>query len=317
MIVFFCVIIIVINLKKNGNRFLVGSFTIGAVIVLLGFTVFTGGFSSFRNQNERFVLVFHENMYGLYEGGKVTLNGVRIGRVERFFLGDALEDAPVPVLVEINKKLVYRHMVETGNEIFDKEGNFKKEIIPTLVGQLIQESFVTGILYINLTTDYGMDGEMPPEIRQLYGYPELRTTDSIFAELSEKINFEKLSTQVSKLLEVATARLEEIDFNLLQSDFSKSNVALREFLDVFSDKYSSLGPRLSDASIQAKSTMADISKLSKSLNLILQPESDLRFQFSDTLRDVSLMSKSLKRLADLLERNPQAFLIGKPPSSED
>ena len=37
-------------------------------------------------------------MYGLYEGGKVTLNGVRIGRVERFFLGDAIENAPVPVL---------------------------------------------------------------------------------------------------------------------------------------------------------------------------------------------------------------------------
>ena len=72
----------------------------GAIVVLIGFAVFTGGFSSLRNQNERFVLVFHENMYGLYEGGKVTLNGVRIGRVERFFLGDAIEDAPVPVLVE-------------------------------------------------------------------------------------------------------------------------------------------------------------------------------------------------------------------------
>ena len=159
--------------------------------MLLGFTVFTGGFSSFRNQNERFVLVFHENMYGLYEGGKVTLNGVRIGRVERFFLGDAIEDAPVPVLVEINKKLVSRHMVDDGNEIFDQQGNFKKEIVPTLVGQLIQESFVTGILYINLTTDNGQNGELPMEVNDLHGYPELRTQDSIFAELSEKINFEK------------------------------------------------------------------------------------------------------------------------------
>ena len=49
---------------------------------------------------------------------------------------------------------------------------------------------------------------------------------------------------------------------------------------------------------------------------MVHPESDLRFQFSDTLRDVSLMSKSLKRLADLLERNPQAFLIGKPSNTE-
>ena len=283
----------------------------------MGFTVFTGGFSSFRNQNERFVLVFHENMYGLYEGGKVTLNGVRIGRVERFFLGDAIEDAPVPVLVEINKKLVSRHMVDDGNEIFDQQGNFKKEIVPTLVGQLIQESFVTGILYINLTTDNGQNGELPMEVNDLHGYPELRTQDSIFAELSEKINFEKMSTQVSRLLDIATTRLEEIDLPALQSDFSKSNSALRLFLQTFSENYSSLGPELTSASQQAKSTLLDVSRLSKSLNLIMQPESDLRFEFSDTLRDVSLMAKSLKRLADLLERNPQAFLIGKPSSSEE
>jgi len=295
----------------------VGSFTVGAIVVLIGFAVFTGGFSSFRNQNERFVLVFHENMYGLYEGGKVTLNGVRIGRVERFFLGDAIEDAPVPVLVEINRKLVHRHMVDTGNEIFDSEGKFKKDIVKTLVGQLIQESFVTGILYINLTTDNGQSGEIQSEINELYGYPELKTKDSIFAELSEKINFEKMSTQVSKLLEVATIRLDELDFGTLQSDFAKSNQTLRKFLDTFSENYSSLGPNLSEASTQAAQTMKDISSLSKTLNLMVQPDSELRFQFSDTLRDVSLTSKSLKRLAELLERNPQAFLIGKPSNSKE
>jgi len=295
----------------------VGSFTVGAIVVLIGFAVFTGGFSSFRNQNERFVLVFHENMYGLYEGGKVTLNGVRIGRVERFFLGDAIEDAPVPVLVEINRKLVHRHMVDTGNEIFDSEGKFKKDIVKTLVGQLIQESFVTGILYINLTTDNGQSGEIQSEINELYGFPELKTKDSIFAELSEKINFEKMSTQVSKLLEVATIRLDELDFGTLQSDFAKSNQTLRKFLDTFSENYSSLGPNLSEASTQAAQTMKDISSLSKTLNLMVRPDSELRFQFSDTLRDVSLTSKSLKRLAELLERNPQAFLIGKPSNSKE
>ena len=46
----------------------------------------------------------------------------------RDFLGDAIEDVPVPVLVEINKKLVSRHMVEAGNEIFDEQGNFKKKL---------------------------------------------------------------------------------------------------------------------------------------------------------------------------------------------
>ena len=72
-------------MKTKRNNVLVGVFCFGAVVLIIGFIVFTGGFSSFRGANERFVMVFHENVYGLHEGGKVTLNGVRIGRVERFF----------------------------------------------------------------------------------------------------------------------------------------------------------------------------------------------------------------------------------------
>jgi hypothetical protein len=34
------------------------------------------------------------------------------------------------------------------------------------------------------------------------------------------------------------------------------------------------------------------------------------------MRDISAMSKSLKSLADLLERNPQAFLRGKGEITE-
>ena len=300
-----------------GNRLLVGSFTVGAIIILIGFTIFTGGFSSFRNQNERFVLVFHENMYGLYEGGKVTLNGVRIGRVERFFLGDALEDAPVPVLVEINRKLVQRHMLNTGNKIFDDEGKFKEDIIPTLVGQLIQESFVTGILYINLTTETSITNEFSETNGTLYGYKALRTKGSIFAELSEKINFDKLSKQVSKVLDVSIERLDEIDFMKLQSEWSQTNDAIRLFLDETLENYSDLGPELTTASKEATTTLKEISQLSRSLNSLVRSDSDFTFQFSNTMRDVSLMSKSLKRLADLLERNPQAFLIGKPNSSRE
>jgi hypothetical protein len=300
-----------------GNRLLVGSFTVGAIIILIGFTIFTGGFSSFRNQNERFVLVFHENMYGLYEGGKVTLNGVRIGRVERFFLGDALEDAPVPVLVEINRKLVQRHMLNTGNKIFDDEGKFKKDIIPTLVGQLIQESFVTGILYINLTTETAVTNEFSETNDTLYGHKALRTKGSIFAELSEKINFDKLSKQVSKVLDVSIERLDEIDFLKLQSEWRQTNDAIRLFLDETLENYSDLGPELTTASKEATTTLKEISQLSRSLNSLVRSDSDFTFQFSNTMRDVSLMSKSLKRLADLLERNPQAFLIGKPNSSRE
>ena len=302
-------------MKNKSNHALVGIFSLGALVLLLGFTVFTGGFSSLRDENERFVMVFHENVYGLHEGGKVTLNGVRIGRVERFFIGDALEKGPVPVQVEINRKLVLRHMVEQKNEIFDADGKFKKEIVPRLMGQLIQESFVTGILYVNLTT-VDEPGDDPENLNLLHGLREIRTKDSIFAELSESINLEKLSKQISKLMETATDKLEELDVETLGSDFSATNNELQAFLKDFSKAYVPLGPSLTETSKEAKDALVKVAALSDRMKEMLDPASDFRFGFSDTLREIAAMAKSLKSLADLLERNPQAFLRGKPNSQE-
>ena len=42
-------------MKNKSNHALVGIFSLGALVLLLGFTVFTGGFSSLRDENERFV----------------------------------------------------------------------------------------------------------------------------------------------------------------------------------------------------------------------------------------------------------------------
>jgi len=298
-------------LKTKGNNILVGIFCFGAIVLIIGFIVFTGGFSSFRGANERFVMVFHENVYGLHEGGKVTLNGVRIGRVERFFLGDATEDGPVPVLVEINRKLVRRHMVEGENELFDDDGFFKPEVLSRLQAKLIQESFVTGILYINLT-----NGTTDNKKKELYGYQEIPTNVSIFAELSESINLEQLSKQISDLMVTATQKLNDVDLNKLSLDFSDTNNEVQTFLKQIAGAYVPIGPKLSDSVDDGKIAIGKITQLTESLSSILDPSSELRFGFTSTMRDISAMSKSLKSLADLLERNPQAFLRGKGETSE-
>ena len=298
-------------MKTKRNNALVGIFCFGAVVIIIGFIVFTGGFSSFRGANERFVMVFHENVYGLHEGGKVTLNGVRIGRVERFFLGDATQDGPVPVLVEINRKLVHRHMVNAENQLFDADGFLKSEVVARLQAKLIQESFVTGILYINLNTGIKIN-----EKNQLYGYREIPTTASIFAELSESINLDKLSKQVSELMVTTTSKLNDLDLAKLSDGFSNTNNEIQIFLKQISGSYSPLGPKLSNTSDAVVLAIGKVNSFADNLNEMLDPTSDFRFSFSNTLREVSAMSKSLKSLADLLERNPQAFIRGKGESSE-
>ena len=60
--------------------------------------------------------------------------------------------------------------------------------------------------------------------------------------------------------------------------------------------YAELGPELTGTSRQVNETMKTVSDLARSLNLVVQPDSDFTFQISDTMREVSLMSKSLSVL---------------------
>ena len=150
----------------------------------------------------------------------------------------------------------------------------------------------------------------------LYGFVEIRTKDSVFAELSESINLEKLSKQMSQLMETATEKLGGLDVVTMGSDFSETNAEIQNFLKEFSKAYAPLGPSLTETSVEAKSAFAEIADVSARLNKMLDPSSDFRFGFSDTLREIAAMAKSLKRLADLLERNPQAFIRGKPKPQE-
>jgi paraquat-inducible protein B len=297
-------------MKIAANSTLVGAFTLGALMIFAGFLFFTGGLSSWRGENERFVVVFNENVFGLNEGGKVTFNGVKIGRVERFFIGDALKDGPVPVMIEINRKLVDRHRVSVGNEVFNEDGSFKTDILPQLVGQLVQESFVTGILYINLTTDL-QNADTNGSLSTLYGHPLIRSKGSIFAELSESINLEKLSKQVSEFLEAGTAQLQNLKAAELRASFLSLVENSNLFLNNFSKNVLPLGKNFGDTSEQVRESFKKLDIVNQRIQEVMAPDSDLRFGAVNALHDLSEMSKSLKSLADLLERNPQALIRGK------
>ena len=297
-------------MKIAANSTLVGAFTLGALMIFAGFLFFTGGLSSWRGDNERFVVVFNENVFGLNEGGKVTFNGVKIGRVERFFIGDALKDGPVPVMIEINRKLVDRHRVSVGNEVFNEDGSFKNDILPQLVGQLVQESFVTGILYINLTTDLQYV-DTNGSLSTLYGHPLIRSKGSIFAELSESINLEKLSKQVSEFLEAGTAQLQNLKAEELRTSFLSLVENSNLFLNNFSKNVLPHAKNFGDTSEQVRESFKKLDIVNQRIQEVMAPDSDLRFGAVNALHDLSEMSKSLKSLADLLERNPQALIRGK------
>jgi paraquat-inducible protein B len=58
-------------------------------------------------------------------------------------------------------------------------------------------------------------------------------------------------------------------------------------------------------------TMQDARQTLDKANQMLAEDSPLQSRVGDTLREVSLAARSVRHLADLLERQPEALLMGK------
>ena len=102
----------------------------------------------------------------------------------------------------------------------------------------------------------------------------------------------------------------------VSSEFTTTSESFRSVLLALKESYVPLGESLTGTSEQTQKTLLNLNKLAADLELLFKPGSEFRFELDDTLRDVSGMAKSLKNLADLIERSPQAFIIGKPTAEE-
>jgi len=150
----------------------------------------------------------------------------------------------------------------------------------------------------------------------LYGHRVIKTKDSIFAELSETINVQKLSNQLSDFIEVSTKQMNGLKMQELSDNYILLAKDLDHLVNTIAQNYSGLGPSLLAATVEAKNAFRKIALLNDRVEEVMSPDSDLRFSAVSAMRELTTMSKSIQQLADMLERNPQALLIGKPTEAK-
>lgn len=142
-------------MKKKRTIFLVGFFSLAAVLLLVGILYFLGSTSLF-SKGDRYILYFNESVNGLNIGSPVKLRGVPVGSVSQILI-DTRQDPSshlIPVIVEI---LPARLRGVDGNMLNLSDPKvMENQIGHGLRGKLQQLSFITGQIYIEL--DYA-----PPE----------------------------------------------------------------------------------------------------------------------------------------------------------
>lgn len=321
---------------------LIGAFVVGAVLLLVIGVVAFGSGQLFR-KTQQFVLYFDGSVNGLHIGAPVKFKGVEIGSVKdiKLEMGLGNQVHKIPVIIEIDLKKVIRRGV-TREKAMDPN-TIREFVTQGLRGQLQTESLVTGVLYVALD----WFPETPLNFVQPAGdhfqYEEIPTVPSELEQAHEAlvrvvkkiddIDFKRLidslaktSDGVGQLVSVNSPALKSILQSMDQampqlrgaiSDFRKlTTTADHNIENVSGDLHQTLTAAQS-AIDQIAATMKEAQTTIVSVRATVDPNSPTIYELTKSLREVSGAASSLRLLADSLDHNPQAVVLGKPETREE
>lgn len=319
--------------SKRANPALVGLFVLGALaLALAGLAVFGSG-KLFR-RTERFVAVFSGSVNGLGVGAPVKFRGVQLGSVSQILLslpGMTLPDLRIPVFMEIDQTTAER----LGAMINPADPSTLASLIEQgLRAQLQLESIVTGVLYVEL--DLFPNTEATFYLPKNSGYLEIPTQPTLLQEASQTaadlvaklrdVDFEGVVTSIRDAARGVSELTSSPELRQALTATRETMVSARSTLSTANETLVELKPRLVPFVGRVDGGVAQLQKTLDRLNQTLgvfettlsgfntltDPRAPLIYQATSTLGELSEAARSVRHLADFLDRNPNAILLGRP-----
>jgi paraquat-inducible protein B len=319
------------------GAFVIGAFVLGT-IALLAF-----GGVSFFSKPERFVVFFDETIHGLDLGSPVKLRGVRLGRVVELNVRYEAEKnrSVVGVVCELNRNMI---VDSTGAKIdISDRDELQKLIDRGLRAQLGVIGLATGLLYVELDFLDPKEHPAPPVAFQsrYVVVPYIPSAISEFqGNLTEilndvkKVDFAGLSVDVKGLISDTRRQLNGVDLKGTVAQWQKTgaqiealasspeikgtlenlNHAITDLRTVLAKLDAQVGPagtELTATLAQAKTALASFNSAADAAHRFIAAQSGLGDNAAQTLDQLRGAAEAVQRLADFIERNPQALLTGK------
>ena len=314
---------------KKANPAIVGAFVLGAIALVVLAVIMLGAGRLFQKRYE-YVLFFQGNVNGLRVGAAVKFKGVEVGSVTRILLNIKGQPQPlesgirIPVIIELPE----RRLLGEGATDVDDPNVMTRLIDSGLRGQLSMESFVTGVLYVDLDFHPGTPVKLvlPPRVNT--PYQEIPTVPTpleqaqsaatmLIAQL-EEVDFQKLSETIrqtllsisqlvtSPQLKAAVDNLDRTEESLAQAAVGIRQTALKldKQIDPLTTSLRASSQAADVALTQARTTLASVQDS-------FGEDSPLVYQTGKTMEDLDDAARSAKQLADYLLRNPSAPVRGR------
>ena len=268
------------------------------------------------------ILSFEGSVRGLQEGAPVEFRGIKIGRVKQIRLKfDSQNNSfKIPVLVEIEPG---RFISEDQTEIAAPFETFNTLIAKGLRAKLQTGSLLTGQLFV------GLDMYPGTPIRRVFTespFPELPTIPADLEQMTasvkeilvkmEKLDMEKIGSELVRTLEGASRLINNRDLAQTMSELKGSMTLLKQILTKLDQRVEPIAINLENALGAGHEALKNAQTTLGLMDQVLDANSPLQYKFIELTSDLSEMARSIRVLVDMLERNPNALIFGKPAPGE-
>lgn len=321
------------------GAFVIGAFALGVVALL------TFGGINFFDKPQRFMVYFDESISGLDAGAPVKLRGVRVGRVVALNIryDETKNQSVVAVVCEFNRDVV----TDNRGAVIDVAERAELQMLVDrgLRAQLGIQGLATGLLFVQL--DFFDPREYPaPEAPKDSRYSVVPSAPSITSEIQasvsdilaslKNVDFAELSRGLNGLIADARRQLDGLDLKRALDQWTRtgaqiealvSNPEISRTLENVSAAVAELRGTLAKIDQQVeptavglRDTLAAAQKTIKTINTttsaagqFLANNSGVGEELVETMRSLNETADAVKRLAEFLERNPNALLTGRKP----
>ena len=329
-------------MKTKVSPAIVGAFALGAfalgIIALLAF-----GGVNFFSKPQRFVVYFDESIHGLDLGSPVKLRGVRVGRVADLTVryDERKNHSVVVVTCEFSRNTLTDSKGALIN--VSERGELQTLIDHGLRAQLGVLGLATGLLFVEL--DFLNPAEYPADSRTTeIKYAVVPAVPSAISEFQasaseilskiRKIDFEGLSVELKKLLADTRRQVDGLDLKGVTAQWQRTGAAietlatspeikqafanlnvtltdLRSTLAKLDGQVGATGADVHATLAKAQETLQNFNATATTLRGFINAQQGLGEGAGEAFGKLSEAADAVQRLADFLERNPNALLTGK------
>ena len=329
-------------MKSKPSAALIGGFVVGAALLAVGALFYFGGRTWLSDTGE-FVVYFDESVHGLDVGAPVKYRGVRVGRVGsigvRYDPGEAR--SLIPVACELDRQVVRD---AEGMLVDFSDPALMDAMVERGLRARLSLVGISGLMYIEL--DYVSPAEQAmrfvvPDHPELSAVPAVPSTfvglregiTEITASIGE-IDFGGIARRFETLLDRADSQLEALAVDDLVVNFNEAVTAVTElarsedlreavrsanvaFSDLSSilnrldDQIDPVSERFMVTADELSQALRQLGGAVEAIETLISPRTGLGHELAATLQRLGEASRSVQRLADYLERNPNALLSGR------